>query len=213
MTIKLIIFDLDGVLIDSKDIHYLAFNKALDEIDTRYVISRENHLKIYDGLSTRSKLKLLTKSGLDSSFHNQIWKLKQQYTYEMMNNYKFDNIENIKNVLKHLKKSGYTVYVASNCIYNTVKTVLHNTGYLEYIDYFISNDDVTNPKPSPEIYNKCMIRANVGIQETMIVEDSNIGKLAVFKSGAFLCPVRDTNDVNIKYIMSVIKRITIKSKL
>ena len=55
---KLVIFDLDGVLIDSKDYHYEALNKALGR---DYAISREDHINIYDGLSTLEKLKLLTK--------------------------------------------------------------------------------------------------------------------------------------------------------
>ena len=56
---KLVIFDLDGVLIDSKDYHYEALNKALGP---EYVISREDHVSIYDGLPTKAKLELLTKN-------------------------------------------------------------------------------------------------------------------------------------------------------
>ena len=47
---KLVIFDLDGVLIDSKDYHYEALNQALSD---KYSISREDHVSIYDGLPTR----------------------------------------------------------------------------------------------------------------------------------------------------------------
>ena len=56
---KLVIFDLDGVLIDSKDYHYEALNQALGE---KYSISREDHVSIYDGLPTIAKLELLTKN-------------------------------------------------------------------------------------------------------------------------------------------------------
>ena len=54
--IKLIIFDLDGVLVDARELHYTALNKALESIDKNYVISREEHLSTYDGLSTTKKL-------------------------------------------------------------------------------------------------------------------------------------------------------------
>ena len=56
---KLVIFDLDGVLIDSKDYHYEALNQALGE---EYSISREEHVSFYDGLPTKAKLELLTKN-------------------------------------------------------------------------------------------------------------------------------------------------------
>jgi len=59
--LKLIIFDLDGVLIDMKDLHYEALNGALWSFNPKYVIGREEHLSIYDGRSTTTKLALLPK--------------------------------------------------------------------------------------------------------------------------------------------------------
>ena len=50
--IKLIIFDLDGVLVDARELHYEALNKSLESIDKKYIISRAEHLSTYDGLST-----------------------------------------------------------------------------------------------------------------------------------------------------------------
>ena len=58
--IKLIIFDLDGVLVESRELHYIALNKALSEIGDQYTISKEEHLCKYDALTTTQKLKKLT---------------------------------------------------------------------------------------------------------------------------------------------------------
>ena len=80
--IKLIIFDLDGVLIEAKEIHYRSLNKALEE---PYEISWEDHLSIYDGLKTKKKLEILTKrKGLPFEKHDSIWEAKQLY---MINKY------------------------------------------------------------------------------------------------------------------------------
>ena len=57
---KLIIFDLDGVLIDTKDIHYQALNEALEHVGPEYVISQSEHISLYDGLSTNEKLCILS---------------------------------------------------------------------------------------------------------------------------------------------------------
>ena len=74
---RLVIFDLDGVLYDSKEIHYLSLNKALAEYGEEYVITESEHLKSYDGLPTNRKLELLTQlKGLDKSLHNEIWEKK-----------------------------------------------------------------------------------------------------------------------------------------
>mgnify|MGYP000285686526 FL=1 len=68
--IKLVIFDLDGVLYESKEFHFDALNSALEEIDKNYLISKEEHLNTYDGLSTKRKLELLTvNKGLDPKFY------------------------------------------------------------------------------------------------------------------------------------------------
>ena len=80
--IKLIIFDLDGVLVEAKEIHYESLNLALSD---EYKITTEEHLSIYDGLKTTEKLKLLTKlKGLPVESHTEIWQLKQKYTLELL---------------------------------------------------------------------------------------------------------------------------------
>ena len=58
--IRLVIFDLDGVLVDARELHYNALNKALASIDEKYVIGRDEHLSTYDGLSTTKKLNMLS---------------------------------------------------------------------------------------------------------------------------------------------------------
>ena len=66
---KLIIFDLDGVLVEAKEIHYNTLNQALKEIGNEYVITEAEHLSTYDGLKTNQKLDMLTKAkGLPKEF-------------------------------------------------------------------------------------------------------------------------------------------------
>lgn len=80
--IKLVVFDLDGVLVDAREIHYEALNAALADIDQKYVIGRQEHLSIYDGLSTTKKLKMLTQNKeLPEEFHNAVWNLKTTKNY------------------------------------------------------------------------------------------------------------------------------------
>ena len=59
--IKSIIFDLDGVFVDTKKIHFTALNKAFSDCKIKYQISLQDHLKIYDGLPTTEKLRILNK--------------------------------------------------------------------------------------------------------------------------------------------------------
>ena len=80
--IKLIIFDLDGVLVEAKNIHYESLNLAISKYDEMCVIDWNDHLSKYDGLKTQQKLDMLTKEkGLPISFHKPIWDEKQKTTY------------------------------------------------------------------------------------------------------------------------------------
>lgn len=202
MPIRLIIFDLDGVLVDAKDLHYEALNRALAAISPSYIIGKEEHLSKYDGLNTTKKLHLLTQEkGLPLQSHDMVWKLKQKKTIDIIRSYTPD--ERLISVLASLKNDGYTIAVASNSIRDTVKLMLVRKGFMDYVDFFFSNQDVRNPKPNVEMYLQCMIKAGVSPKETIIVEDSHIGRKAAVDSGAYLFGVKDSYDVKYKDIKAL----------
>jgi HAD superfamily hydrolase (TIGR01509 family) len=197
--VKLIIFDLDGVLVDSQDMHYQSLNRALQDVAPEYVIPYNVHLERFNGLSTNKKLQILSEEGMDVGLHQSIWKLKQKYTDEIINGtFIYDN--RMREILRELKQQGYILHVASNCIHTTVRDVLLRKGFMEYIDYFASNQSVKNSKPSPEIYFHCMSFANVAVDETVILEDSPVGIEAARKSGAHLLPVNKSEYVTLELI-------------
>jgi HAD superfamily hydrolase (TIGR01509 family) len=201
--IKLIIFDLDGVLVDARELHYEALNRALDSIDSKYVITRKEHLSTYDGLSTTKKLNMLTQNkGLSVELHDTVWGLKQKMTLEIIDGFSVD--DRIRGIIRSFKSDGYTIACATNSIRETAKLQLIRKGFFEYIDFMYSNQDVTNPKPNSEMYLKCMIKAEVNPNETVIVEDSHIGRKGALSSGAYLCAVEDNNDVSYDKIKKVI---------
>ena len=201
--IKLIIFDLDGVLVDARELHYNALNKALGSIDEKYVISRDEHLSTYDGLSTTKKLNMLTQNkGLLEELHGTIWELKQKMTIEIIDGFSVD--DRIRSIIRSFKSEGYMVACATNSIRETAKLQLIRKGFFEYIDFMYSNQDVKNPKPNSEMYLKCMIKAEVNPNETIIVEDSHIGRKGALSSGAYLCAVEDSTDVSYDKIKRVI---------
>jgi HAD superfamily hydrolase (TIGR01509 family) len=192
---KLVIFDLDGVLIDSRELHYEALNEALNEIGEQYVISRDEHLSLYDGLSTTKKLKMLTeRKGLPVESHDLVWKNKQNSTISLVSELKINHTASY--IFGHLKMRGWKIAVASNSIRETVRVALHSIGVLGYVDYVVSNEDVKHTKPHPEMYWRCMIALNALPENTIIVEDSHIGREGAIKSGGNLYPVKNADDLN-----------------
>jgi len=194
--IKLIIFDLDGVLVDAKNIHYTTLNQALGK---EYEISWEDHLNKYDGLKTNEKLKLLTiNKGLSPSLYDEIWLKKQKLTIEELKNIKINN--SLKDTIKFLANQNYKLAVCSNSIRKTILTVLSKLDIIEYFDYIVSNEDVTNSKPHPEMYWKTISYFGLLPEETLIIEDSPFGLLAANRTKSNIMRVETPNDVTIDNI-------------
>lgn len=192
--IKLIIFDLDGVLIDAKDIHYETLNKALSEIDPKYEITRAEHLSSYDGLKTFEKLnKLSQEKALSVELHDKIWKKKQQLTIEALSDLQKD--KDLIGICKELVASGYKIACCSNSIRKSVFTMLSKLGIIEYMDLIVSNEDVLHSKPHPEMYWTAISTLNVQPEETLIVEDSPVGLLGANRSGAHILRVDNRADL------------------
>jgi HAD superfamily hydrolase (TIGR01509 family) len=213
--INLIIFDMDGVLVDARELHYQALNRALASVGDEFVITRKEHLSTYDGLPTTKKLQMLTENkGLSADKHDLVWRLKQKFT-ESIVDAEMTYDERMRGILSQLRDEGYILCVASNSIRNSVKMILLRKGLLEYFDFYYSNQDVSEPKPNVEMYLKCMIKAGVSPKQTLIIEDSHIGRKAAVESGAYLCAVRDVDDVTydkIKNSIGSLKHSFIKPK-
>ena len=201
--IKLIIFDLDGVLVDAKEIHYEALNKALALVGEKYVINREEHLSIYDGNTSVEKLKLLTKNkGLPYELHQEIWETKQEFSSSIID--EFERDDRLVEVLKRLRSEGYILACATNSIRYSAKLQLIRRGFLKHIDILYTNQDVINPKPFSEMYLRCIIKAGVNTKETIILEDSPLGRYGARQTGAYVLDIEDSHDVTYEIIKDFI---------
>jgi HAD superfamily hydrolase (TIGR01509 family) len=194
--IKLIIFDLDGVLVDTKNLHFDSFNEALGD---EFKITWEEHLNRYDGLKTNQKLLMLTsEKGLPVESYNDIWQKKQKITLDKLSN--LTRSEELIGCIKSLSQEGYKIACCSNSIRKTVLTVLSKLGIIEFFDLILSNEDVKNSKPHPEIYWSAISNMGCLPEETLIVEDSPYGLMAASKSKSNIMRVTSPNEVTYENI-------------
>jgi HAD superfamily hydrolase (TIGR01509 family) len=199
--IKTIIFDLDGVLVDAKKIHYDSLNKALSFEGENFVIGWEEHLSIYDGLKTTQKLKLLhTNKGLPTESFDNVWNKKQNFTQQSL--ISLEKSERLIECISKLSHLGYKIVCCSNSIRKTVFTVLCKLGIVEYFDLILSNEDVKNSKPHPEIFWKAISEIGCFPEETLIVEDSPHGLWAAKRSYSNVLRVKNIDEVNYDLIIN-----------
>jgi beta-phosphoglucomutase-like phosphatase (HAD superfamily)/dTDP-glucose pyrophosphorylase len=200
---RLVIFDLDGVLVESKDLHFDALNVALSKVQPGLTITKRDHHAKFDGLDTKTKLSMLVKSGhLRAENVEHVWELKQQVTANLMSAIP-KNLE-VPKVFKLLKSKGFTTAVASNSIRATLDSEIRRLGISQFVDFSLSNEDVTMVKPHPEIYWKAMIIAKKYPRDTLILEDSSIGRRAAMLSGAKLIPIDSPKDINLAMVKELI---------
>lgn len=203
--IKAVIFDMDGVLIDAKDWHYEALNKALTLFG--YNISRYEHLVTYDGLPTTKKLEMLSlERDLPRALHKFLNELKQIYTMEIVHA-KCKPMFQHEYALSNLKAKGYKLAVASNAVRRSVEVMLEKANILHYFDAVLSNQDVKKSKPDPEIYHKAIDLLGCQPDECLVVEDNEKGIAAARSSGAHLMVVQTVFDVTLGNIAKSINRV------
>lgn len=197
--IRLVCFDLDGVLVDACEWHYESLNRALQDT-CGFSLTREEHELTYNALPTRQKLAQLSKEGrVSPELHEKIFNLKQDYT-------KICIAESAKNdevkieMMRYLWEKQIMVTCVTNSITETAKFMLLQTGQLQYVHRLIASDMVMRPKPHPEGYLTAIAAAGVTPEETLVVEDSPKGLEAAYASGANVMRVDGCADVTLANI-------------
>ncbi|WP_417481985.1 HAD family hydrolase [Maricaulis sp.] len=200
--IKAVLFDMDGVLIEAKDWHYEALNRALELFGME--IQRDAHLATFDGLPTRAKLKMLSASrGLPERMHEFLNRLKQKYTLEI-SYAKCKPVFFHQIALSRLKDEGYRLAVCSNSVRGSVESMMKLSRLEQFLDVMVSNEDVTKPKPDPEMYSKTIEGFNLNPEECLILEDNEHGIRAARASGAHVLEIGTIYDVTYERIREAI---------
>jgi beta-phosphoglucomutase len=208
--ISCVLFDLDGVLVDATEWHYVALNRALALFG--FDITRYEHLSDYNGLPTRKKLQMLSiEKGLPQALHNMLSRLKQVYTRDEILT-RCRPVFEKEYMLSRLRNEGYRMAVCSNSIRESLQMMVQQSGLDEYFEFLVSNEDVSRPKPDPEIYTTAMTRMGIRPTETIIVEDSPHGLEAARRSGAHVCQVSGFADVDYFKVRSAIDRAERRAK-
>lgn len=205
MSIRAILYDLDGVLVDACEWHYEALNRALlDVAGTK--IERGEHETIYNGLPTKRKLQSLVDIGrIKASDVEKVSSLKQVYTTDTINQLAQPDpvkIELHEFVTQHV---GIPIVCVTNSIRATAKLMLERTGQLRYMNFLVSNEDVRQPKPRAEGYIASMVRLSSLPHQTLIIEDSDTGIHAAMDSCANVVRVEDATQVTKESVARYLK--------
>ena len=167
--IKNIIFDFDGVLVDSEILVAKAFSKYMQELGIK---TNEKEFANLVGKPTVEVIDILSEK--------YSLKDKQKFFDDIMNiasNIYKKELKTVVGVEEFLKKSKHNLYIGSNSMKNRIVDGLKRVGLEKYFNpnHIYSLDLVDNPKPHPDIYLKAVNDNDLIIDETIIIEDSVVG--------------------------------------
>lgn len=197
--IKAVLFDMDGVLIDARDWHYQALNEALRPFG--YQISYDDHLERFNGLSTKSKLDILSAEfGFPLGLHDAVNIIKQDRTLRLAGQLCFPNVHH-QILLSRLRQKRILVGVVTNSIRNSAEALLNYAGLLNYLDTLVTNQDVSKQKPDPECYT--LACKNLGIEpaQAIVIEDGEYGAQAASAAGCEVIRVSSPTDVSLEILL------------
>ena len=187
---------MDGVLVDACEWHKDAFNQALEEL-CGHTISDQEHNSKFNGLPTKTKLSKLAEKGIikdDKKLHKEINSLKQENTIRIIEeSCVYDNSK--VNLISWLKLKDIKVACFTNSIRKTAELMLDKCGVLSELDLLVTNQDVKEPKPSPEGYLKVLKHFNFSPQNVIIIEDSPKGLEAAYATGCKIMKVDNATQV------------------
>jgi beta-phosphoglucomutase len=202
---RAVLFDMDGVLIDAREWHFQALNQALGIFG--YNISQNDHVTRFDGMTTKSKLSVLSQEeGLPLELHSLISEVKQDRTLRIAAALCYPNMQH-QILLSRLKTIGIKVGVVTNSIRSTTEFMLNYAGIMKYLDVLVTNEDVSEPKPSPEGYEKAMKSLGIKPSKTWVVEDGHYGILAAEQAGANVIQVISPQDVQLELFTEIFPEI------
>lgn len=189
MNIKAVLFDMDGLMVDTESLATEAFIHSAKK--QGYDMTKEETLMVL-GFTTKSIYEFW-----ENYFKNSDVSGKQLVDdhYKYIENVLFTTgpkkMPYIEELLKYLKENNYKVAVASSSNMNHIINNMEKTGLKKYIDEYASGAEVKNGKPAPDVFLLAAERLGVEPKKCLVLEDSKAGVIAGSSAGAKVIMVPD----------------------
>jgi beta-phosphoglucomutase len=182
--IKCVIFDMDGVIIDSEEIHKKAYYETFASIG---VTVSDALYKTLTGSSTINAFqKLVTHFKLDLNPEELVLNKRKRYVNFFENDPTLHLVKGVEELIKHCYNKGITLVLASSSAMVNIDRVFNRFNLNPYFTAKISGADLTESKPNPEIFEKAALLGNTPKENCVVIEDSDNGITAANAAGIFV---------------------------
>lgn len=197
--IRVIAFDLDGVLLDTKDVHLRMLNEALLENGVLFQLTELENKTILNEQPTMQKLIYLNSRGLDPNLNDRIMLTKREKTLRWIASHAATTEPRLRNLFTSLRQQQIKIAIVTNASRQNVEMFLETTSLASFVDVIVTNSDVC-PKPAPDGYLKVSNDLNVDVREILVLEDSTPGLEAAGNAGCFRAFVTSSLELDVDYV-------------
>jgi beta-phosphoglucomutase family hydrolase len=190
---KAVIFDLDGVLIDSEPLHAMADNQILIESG---IHAPEQYFDRFLGVTNRDMWEEIKKDYSLKLSIEELMELQMPLKLKLLEEMDLEPIQGITELLEDLKKRDIPMAIASSSPRQFIEKVIEKIGVKQYFTIWISGEEVERGKPEPDIFLKAAGLLNVKPDACIVIEDSASGTIAAKRAGMKCIGYRNVNSGN-----------------
>jgi len=200
MPLKAVLFDMDGVIVDTEPLHRKAYFKTFNELEIEV---SEGLYTSFTGASTKRVCEtLINKFNLNQT-HEDIATIKRAHFKDYFyNDDEFDLIPGVRELIQHYYENGITLILASSATMTTINMVFEKFGLEKYFSGKISGADLKESKPHPEVFLLAAALANQPVENCMVIEDSTNGILAAHRANIFCAAYRSLHSKDQDYTLA-----------
>ncbi|SDQ72402.1 haloacid dehalogenase superfamily, subfamily IA, variant 3 with third motif having DD or ED/haloacid dehalogenase superfamily, subfamily IA, variant 1 with third motif having Dx(3-4)D or Dx(3-4)E [Chryseobacterium soldanellicola] len=200
MPLKAVLFDMDGVIVDTEPLHRKAYFKTFNELEIEV---SEGLYTSFTGASTKRVCETLINTFNLNQTHEDIATIKRAHFKDYFyNDDEFDLIPGVKELIEHYHENGITLILASSATMTTINMVFEKFGLEKYFSGKISGADLKESKPHPEVFLLAAEMAKQPVENCMVIEDSTNGILAAHRANIFCAAYRSPNSKDQDYTLA-----------
>ncbi|MFC5871341.1 haloacid dehalogenase superfamily, subfamily IA, variant 3 with third motif having DD or ED/haloacid dehalogenase superfamily, subfamily IA, variant 1 with third motif having Dx(3-4)D or Dx(3-4)E [Chryseobacterium arachidis] len=200
MPLKAVLFDMDGVIVDTEPLHRKAYFKTFKDLGIEVP---EDLYTSFTGASTKRVAETLIAQFNLTQTYEEIAKIKRDYFKDYFyNDEEFDLITGVKDLIEHYFEKGIKLILASSATMTTINMVFEKFELEKYFSGKISGADLKESKPHPEVFLLAAEMANEPVENCMVIEDSTNGILAAHRAKIFCAAYRSPHSKNQDYTLA-----------
>ena len=195
--LKAVLFDMDGVIVDTEPLHQRAYMHMFDKVGIR--VSKEQYNR-FTGQSTLAICKQLCNHYKLRQHADELVKIKRDnFTKLFFEDNTLELINGVETLIKEYHQHGLALVLASSASMFTIKNITKRFNLDRFFLNKLSGADLRASKPHPEIFLKAAKAAQVLPSECLVIEDSTNGIMAANRAGIFCVAYKNENSVNQDY--------------